>query len=145
MVHPLEDQVVWPIPYSGLAGPCAVWAQGGGLGDAVDWQLEQGISIWGTCQSRHHPRGPQYVRVGPRIGSLPLGGLYLLPVIQGTPVKDLHKVCNTIEVIQYRLYQHPTVWAAPNYFLAGVTPKGVWQHLSYGKSYEPGLTKASFL
>lgn len=29
-------------------------------------------------------------------------------------------------------------------FPVGVTTKGVWQHLSWGHSYEPGLTKASF-
>lgn len=30
-------------------------------------------------------------------------------------------------------------------FPPGITPKGVWQHLSCRRSYELGLTKASFL
>lgn len=30
-------------------------------------------------------------------------------------------------------------------FPLGVTPKGVWQHLRHGRSYELGLNKASFL
>lgn len=30
-------------------------------------------------------------------------------------------------------------------FPPGITPKGLWQHLSRGRNYKPGLTKASFL